>query len=165
MRTIFALFEGYMEAKRAVDELISREFDEEEVNVIVQEFTARSDMDVNFRTMNADKSAKLHGKDLKGIDGLLAGRRPTSVPGAGNVYAAGKTASIVIKTAANERSGPAGLRQALVDFDVPGEAAGFYSEGVADGGVLVWVRTEDERAAELANILSSTKGEEVANYS
>lgn len=164
MRTIFALFEGYREARRAVDELISGGFDENEVNLIVQELTARSDMDVDFRTMNADKSVKLGGKGLKGIDGLLAGHRPTIVPGVGEVYAAGKTASIVVKTAAGEKSGPGGLKKALIDFDVPGEAADFYSEGVADGGVLVWVRTEDARAAELANILSSTKGEDVANY-
>lgn len=164
MRTVFALFEGYREAKRAVDELVSKGFDEDEINVVVQELTARSDMDVDFRTMNAEKSVKLGGKSLGGMDGLLAGQRAVTVPGAGDVYAAGKTASIVVRAAANERSSPGGLRGALIDFDVPREAAGFYAEGVADGGVLVWVRADDARVAELANVLSSTRGEEVANY-
>jgi hypothetical protein len=164
MRTIFALFESYPEAKRAVDELLEREFEEHEMNVIVQELAAKGAMDVNMRTADVDKSAKLGNERIKGLNRLIAGRQAVTVPDVGRVYAAGEMATIVTKTAATQESQPTRFKDTLVDFDVPEEIAEFYTEGVMDGGVLFWLRTEDTRAAEAANVLSKTRGEKIGSY-
>jgi hypothetical protein len=165
MRTIFALFEGYREARSAVEELLERKFDERDMNVIVQELTAKGSMDVNFKTANVDKTRRLGGEAVQGLDQLLSGRQPLTMPDVGAVYAAGQMASVMTgeeKKAKRTRKG--GLKEALMAFDVPDEIAEFYKNGVLDGGVLLWVRTDDVRAAEAAGVLSDKKGEEVANY-
>ncbi len=103
MRTVFALFESYREANRAVEELLEKHF-------------------------------------------------------------AGEMATVLVRSAATEQSTPTSLKEALVDFDIPKEIADFYTEGILEGGVLLWLRTKDERAGEAANVLSETKGEEVGSY-
>lgn len=161
MRTVFALFESYREANKAVEELIEKHFDEREMNVIVQELAAKSTMDINFRTSNVDKSRKMGSKSAERLDHLVAGRRPFTVPDVGAVYAAGEMATVLARSAATPESPPASLREALVDFDVPKEIADFYTEGVLEGGVLLWLRIEDERAGEAANVLSQRKGDSI----
>ena len=49
MKTIFALFESYDEAKAAVAELIDRHFDEGEMNVIVREPAAQAGPEADVR--------------------------------------------------------------------------------------------------------------------
>ncbi|MGD0230918.1 MAG: hypothetical protein ABSC19_11240 [Syntrophorhabdales bacterium] len=163
MRTIFALFEGYSEAREAVEELIDRHFDEGEMNVVVQELTGRGGMDINSRTMNVDKTASPGTGVMRGLDRLLAGRKPVIMPDAGAVYAAGGMASMAAGAATRERPSE-GLKNMLLALDVPQELAEFYTNGVLEGGVLLWIRTDEARVAEAANILSRTKGEEIANY-
>ena len=157
MRTIFALFEGYREAKRAVDALISKNFNEQEITVIVLAHTARAGAGVGG-------SEKPGGERPRGIDGLLAARQPFTLPDVGDVCAAGKMAAIVAKAAGNRESAARGLKGALVELDVPDEIAGFYASGVSHGGVLISMGTPDARAAEAAGVLSNTKGEEVTGY-
>ena len=163
MRTVFALFESYREAKRAVDELLARRFDEQEMNVIVQELAARGSMDVNLRTANIDKTDRTGREGLHGLNRLVAGQQPLPVADVGAVYAAGKMATILARAGSTRESAPSRLKDALVEFDVPEEIAQFYANGVSDGGVLFWLRTDDTRAAEAANVLSETKGEEVSS--
>lgn len=162
MRTIFALFEGYREAKSAVEDLVTKGFDPREMNVVVQEMTARASADVNYRTVNIDKTDKVGQKTLRGIDGLIAGTQPTRIADVGAVYVAGTMAQVVAASARGEQSLAPGLKQALVDFNVPEEIAEFYRDGVLEDGVLFWMRTEDRRAAEAANILAESKGREVS---
>ncbi len=162
MRTIFALFEGYREAKSAVKDLLEQGFDPREMNVVVQELTARGNMDVNFRTANVEKAREAGEDTLQGIDRMIAGTQPLTVSDVGAVYAAGEMARIVVTAGHEEASSATGLKEALVDFHVPEELAEFYRNGVLDEGVLFWMRTEERRAAEAATILAETKGKEVA---
>ncbi len=162
MRTIFALFEGYREAKSAVEDLLEQGFDPREMNVVVQELTARGNMDVDVRTADVQKAQKTAQDAPQGIDRMIAGTQPLTVSDVGAVYAAGEMARNVVNAAHREKPPATGLKQALVAFDVPEELAEFYRDGVLEEGVLFFMRTEDRRAAEAANILAETKGKEVA---
>lgn len=162
MRTIFALFEGYREAKSAVEDLLDQGFDPREMNVVVQELTARGNIDVDAGTVTAAKSERMEQDAPHGIDGMIAGTQPLTVSDVGAVYAAGEMARIVANATHPEEPPATGLKQALVDFDVPEELAEFYRDGVLDEGVLFWMRTEDRRAAQATNILAETKGKQVA---
>jgi hypothetical protein len=166
MRTIFALFEGYREAGRAVEELASKGFDTGDLNLIAQIDPRELNLIVQEPTTGKNIDAGMGGRpeeeQAAGIDRLVAGRQSVVVPDVGNVVAVGNAAAMMVETASSDPS-PSGLRDALVGFDVPDEMAGFYRDGVSDGGVLLWMRTDDTRATELANVLSSAKEEEMVN--
>jgi hypothetical protein len=162
MRTIFALFEGYREAKSAVEGLLEQGFDPREMNVVMQELTARGSMDANLGTAGVQKAQEAGQGALQGIDRMIAGTQPFTVPDVGAVYAAGEMARTAVNAARRQEPSATGLKQALVGFDVPEELAEFYRDGILDEGVLFWMRTEDRRAAQAANILAETKGKDIA---
>ncbi len=162
MRTIFALFEGYGEARSAVKDLLEQGFDPRDMNVVVQELTARGNMGVEPGVGDVPKVQETREDAPQGMDRMIARTQPLTVPDVRPVYAAGEMARIVVNATHKEEPSAAGLKEALVDFDVPEELAEFYRNGVLDEGVLFWMRTEDRRAAEAANILAETKGKEIA---
>jgi hypothetical protein len=162
MRTIFALFEGYREAKSAVEDLLEQGFDPREMNVVVPEPAARGNRDVDLGTAGVPKAQETGQDRLQGIDRMIAGMQPLTVSDVGAVYAAGEMARTAVHAVPPEEPPATGLKQALVNFDVPEELAEFYRNGVLDEGVLFWMRTEDRRAAEAANILAETKGKKTA---
>ena len=83
MKTIFALFESWDEAKAAVAELIDRRFDEGEMNVIVREPVGRTGLDANVRR---NEQGRLARRDRDG--------RSVIMPDAGGVRVAGKIAAM-----------------------------------------------------------------------
>jgi len=163
MRTVFALFEQYDEAERAVEELISRGFGEERINVIARESTLRAATASPSGTMGALKDEKFVRERLHGIDAILAQSRSTA-PAAGDVCGAGRMAATMLGKAAGKDDSPSDLKKALIDFSVPEEVAEYYRTGISDGSILVWVTTEDDRTTELANLLCGGKTEEGAAH-
>lgn len=152
METIFALFADYASAREAVEELRERGFRVEEMNAIIYAEVARGAMDVNPRTADVRASKALGERTLRGLDRLLATEQPVPLPPVGDVLAAGELANLVV-AAAGAPDAEGGLTAALVDFGVPREAAGAYQRGVVDGGLLFWIRTDDERAGEAREII------------
>lgn len=152
MRTIFALFDGYPKARQAVEELRERGFRVEEMNAIIHAEVARGAMDLNLRTADVRASEDLGERTLRGLDRLLATEQPVPLPPVGDVLAAGELANFVV-AAAGAPDAEGGFTAALVDFGVPREVAEVYQDGVASGGLLFWMRTDDERASEAREIL------------
>jgi hypothetical protein len=56
------------------------------------------------------------------------------------------------------------LRQALVDFGVLEEQARLYAEGVNQGGILLAIRSSDERAAEVVTYMERLKEKQANAY-
>lgn len=147
MKTIVALFESPDEAEAAVAELIDRDFDEGEMNLIVREPLTRAGVDAKVRETN---KAGLPGRSV-------------IMPDMGAVCVAGKIAAataggVVPEMAAHD------LRDILAGLGVPKELAEFYRDGVQGGGLLFWVRADNRRAVEATDILGSTRAEKLANY-
>ncbi len=161
MKTIFALFESYEEAKAAVAELIDRRFDEGEMNVIVREPVTQAVPESNLRAMN--RTGLREGTILEGIDRVLTDGKSVSMPDVGAVCAAGKIAAMTAGAMMPGRPAQS-LGTVLAGFGVPEELAEFYRSGVLEGGILFWVRADESRAAEAADILSSTRAEKLVNY-
>jgi hypothetical protein len=161
MRTIFALFESYDEAKAAVAELIGRHFDEGEMNVIVRGPVTQSGPGAALRATN---KTGLPGRAvLQGIDRVLIDGKSVIMPDVGAVRIAGRIAAVTAGAAMAEKPRH-DLKEILAGLGVPEELAEFYRNGVLGGGLLFWVRTDNGRAAEAASILSSTRAEKLANY-
>jgi hypothetical protein len=151
MKTIFALFESRDEAEAAVAELIDRHFDEGEMNVIVREPLRRTGLDAKARKTNK-----------AGLPGLIDARS-MMMPDVGAVCVAGKIAARTAGGGVPEMDAR-DLGDILAGLGVPKELAEFYCGGVQEGGLLFWVRADNGRAAEVTDILGSTKAEKLANY-
>jgi hypothetical protein len=164
VKTIFALFENYKDARATVDELMKKKFDEEEMNAIVLEEIAKDSMEVNLETVSVEATEKVGEKTIQGLDYLIGVQQPVEIPGVGEVYAAGELAMVLSKTAAAPGAVTGGLKAALIDFGLPEKAAKAYTVGVTDGGLLFWIRTSDERAPEAISVLRDHESAHIASY-
>ena len=91
------------------------------------------------------KASRRHGR---------CGRRP----------AGGQDRGAITAGAATPEKHPQGLEDVLVGLGVPEELAEFYCDGVLEGCLLFWVRTEKSRAAEARDVLTSARVEKLAKY-
>ncbi len=161
MRTIFALFENYDEAKASVAELIDRHFDEDEMNLIIREFAAQKGQGADPQGTN--RTGERERAVLQGIDRVLIDGKSVTMPDVGAVRLAGKIAALTAGAAMAEKPRH-DLKDILAGLGVPEELAEFYRDGVLGGSLLFWVRTDDGRAAEATKILSGNRVEKLGNY-
>jgi hypothetical protein len=165
MKTIFALFQNYADADEAVDALLEEGFDEEQMNVVIREDTAKENLDLNLHQADVMKTDEVGEQTIHGLQQLLGGEQPVHVPDIGLVLAAGDLATLLSTGASASWAPDQALTAALEEFGVPANAAEAYREGINAGGVLTWVRVDDERAAAAAGALRGQNGQHVGEYS
>lgn len=163
MRTIFGLFPNYQSGNSAVKDLLQHGFDPKDINVIIQEMVAKNSMNVNQRKIGPQKSIPVTGSEIKGLERILGGRQPVRIEGVGPVYAAGELATTITRSASTPGGKQNTLKEALVDFDLPKDAAETFVEGIGDGDLLLFIRTSDEKAPEAAQVLRSQKSIRIAS--
>jgi hypothetical protein len=163
MKTVIGMFRQVIDAQNAVHKLLDKGFKSEQMNIIVQENTAKQYLDVNRQEVKVEKTGSLGKKHLEGLDNLLGGVRAIVTPDAGRVFAAGAVASTLAKSAASMNDG--GLRGALNDFNVPKEIATSYRDNIANGGLLFWLRTDDSQTGTAVIIIEDNKAENVITIS
>ncbi|HEX6383789.1 MAG TPA: hypothetical protein VF177_03885 [Anaerolineae bacterium] len=161
MQTVFAMFDNYEDARAAVNTLLARYFDEEEINAMAQVQIAKERIEANLETIDVEVTDEVGRKTVRGLDAMLGRQQPVQITDVGNVYAAGSLATLLARTASAPDAADGGLKGALMDFNVGEETAGTYRQGIRDGGFLVWVRTDDDRASKAASILRNQKGQRV----
>ncbi|HML21540.1 MAG TPA: hypothetical protein PKD09_07835 [Aggregatilinea sp.] len=131
MKTIFAMFDTYKDAKSAVEGLLERDFASDQINVLLQESVAKNGQD--------------EGDGTATLDQVTAGEQPVPLTGSGPVIAAGTLATMLAKSAAAPGTG-GGLRAALVDLSIPDTVAEAFASGVQEGKILFCVKCDDDRA-------------------
>lgn len=161
METIFGLIREYAQGDAAVRALLERGFEPDKVNVVLLESIARNAMEVGQNQIKVEKSAEFGEPGSHGLDGLLGGEQTVRVPDAGDVYAAGELANLITSAASVPGTVDGGLQAALVEFNLPPETADFFQDGVKAGGLLFFIRTEDEHISKAAAILREHKAEQV----
>jgi hypothetical protein len=161
VKTIFGLFVNFEDAEQAVDSLLEDDFVEEEMNVIVQEMVAKEELDVSLEKANVAVTEEVGEKTAHGLDAILAGQQTLRLPEVEDVYAAGEMATIMAKTAAAPGASAEEFRAVLHEFGVPDELSGRYTEGISGGGLLLWIRSNDDRAAKAADLLRENHGAHV----
>lgn len=164
MKTIFALFDGYSGAREAVDALLENDFDEEEMNALAMESTVKENMDVDLQEVNVQKTDEVGEQTVHGLAQLFGGEQPVHVGGSGELLAGGELATILVTQAASTGTDAGPLRSTLREFGVPQDVAQAYQAAIVDGGVLLWVRVEDERASAAASALREANGQQVGAY-
>jgi hypothetical protein len=162
MQSVFSLFENYEDGRLAVDELLDEGFDEEEMNVIVDAEVAKTHMDVNLERV-AIKATDELGEETTGLGIMLGTEQPVAFPPPlGDVYAAGDLATILAKTAAEP--GSENLEKALEEFGIPRSMTAAYVEALTNGALLFWMRTSDEQATRVSEILRVHGGTQIVSY-
>ncbi len=165
LKTVVGLFDDLGEARRAVNELKSQGFGQNEVSLVANasaaEYHRYFDNAGSYRTdatETADSSSGAGtgagiGALLGGLAGLLAGLSIITIPGVGPILGAGPIAATLMGAVAGGVVG--GLLGALTDMGVPEEHASYYSEGVRRGGSLVIVKTTGAQVDQATRLLQS----------
>jgi hypothetical protein len=152
MKAVYALFTGYGQAMEAVLELLEQGFDQEDMNVIVQDSVVKA-------RLNERGAGFEEPRTPSGMDRLLAGRRSVETIDMGSVYAAGQRAAIMAENAA--RPGGEGIAEQLLELGVGAESAASYLDGIKGGGLLFWIITDDDHAHDASEILRSVNARQV----
>jgi hypothetical protein len=168
MKTVFVLFNTYDEARDAVEALLNSNFQEDELNIIAQQTSVKDNIKVHAEQEGNGQAPQ--GKMKAGpaaLDQLLAKEQPvrfTQTAGTGPLYAAGQLATSLAQTATAPGQAGDGLEGALANFGLSPEVARSYSSGIANGSLLIWLRTDDQRASQAATLLRTQKGQHIASY-
>ena len=163
MKTVFALFDDFGKADGAITQLQEHDFALDNMNALMMDTVAETQMETNFAEVNVNVTDKVGASsdELHGLARLVGGEQPVSVPGVGNVYAAGELATILTKSFSGPDS--TSLQEALHQFGVPADTAASYTKGINNGHVLIWVRSADDKAANASNVFRNRGGKHVTN--
>jgi hypothetical protein len=159
MEAIFGCFDNYEQARSAVELLIEHRFREETMNVLAADYVVRD----RFRG-SLDRVHTMAKELGPGLDRLMIGEQPLGTSDAGNVVAVGDEATTMAKSASLSESRLEGLTGALEDMGMPREIAADCVRIIKGGGVLFWLKADDERVPDGANILREHKARYVASY-
>lgn len=150
MQTIMRVYDTYGQARQVVADLEASAIKSSDINLIANKYIC--DETARLEEPSAAGPAAGVGAALGGTAGLLAGLGIIAVPGLGPVIAAGALAATAVGAAAGAVTG--GVVGALVSAGVPEEEAHVCCEAVRRGGTLVSVRTADNKAAFVQEIMN-----------
>lgn len=170
MKTVVGLYDTFTEAQTVAQALMDGGFTSEEISVVANDASgeysnmsgtsaAAGDMDSN----DGAAAGAVGGTVVGGTLGVLAGLGALAIPGIGPVVAAGPLLAGLAGAGVGAATG--GLVGALADAGVPDEDAQYYNDGVAKGGALVSVRTDDGRAQQAADIMNNYDATDVEQRS
>lgn len=169
MKTVIGLFDDFNDAQAVVTALLKRNIDRADVSVVANNLE-NIPIDLNKEPAEGRheamaESAKtgagtgaIVGTGVGGVLGFLAGIGSIFIPGIGPIVAAGPLLAALTGAGVGAAAGAAlgGLVGALTQAGVPEHDAHFYAEAVRRGGTLVLVQTADERAADVASMMSGS---------
>lgn len=160
MKTIVAMFDRIEDARDALEDLVDEGIQRDNISLIARDVEGRYGTEIEGRQTatgddvgQAAAGGAAGGAVLGGLAGVLVGLGALTIPGIGPVVAAGPIVSGLTGAAVGAAAG--GLLGALVEWGIPEEEAEYYAEGVRRGGTLVAVRSTDEEAEDVVDILES----------
>ncbi len=161
METIFCSFDQYPQAHEAVKALFEAGYPEKEMNAIIRVDEAKLNMDKNLDKLKIQVSDEIGRIEAEGLDLLIGGQRPLELEDIGKIYASGSLATIAAKTAADPDHGTGNLKDSLVELDVDLPLAKAFRQKIIDGGLLFFIRVQDDQTEKAVRILNENKAENV----
>jgi len=169
-KTVIGFFDDYVQAQSAIQDLERSGVPRDDISLIANNAANRFTSDTSGtsaptttdETSHAAGTGAATGAVVGGGLGLAAGLAGPAVlgglgllaiPGVGPIAALGWLGALLSGAGIGAVAG--GLIGALTHLGVPEEEAALYQEGIKRGGTLVAVKTSDEMADRLADILSS----------
>lgn len=157
MHVVVSTFSEMGHAETAVAALQKAGFDHDEIGVLMRGYLVREQMgaaDADEALSGAGIGA-LAGTAVGSFFGLLAGAASITVPGVGLVLAGGVVAATLGGAAAGAVYGT--LLGIVIKLGLTDEDARFYTDTLANDGVVVLVKARGERAAKAWRILHEAK--------
>ena len=163
MTTVTALYDDMTSAKAAVADLVSAGFRREDISLIAND-ADKTYASYTTGTYEEDVDGD-EGAGFGAIIGALVGFGAMLIPGIGPVVAAGPLAAALLGSGIGAAAGAVtgGLTASLVDTGIDEEDAGYFSEGVRRGGVLVVAHVNDEQAERVVTILNTHSPVDIHN--
>lgn len=152
---VVGVFHDQQQAEQAVNELKRKGF-EQEISLVVKEDEGEQEQEEVISMEEQDLSeGTATGGILGGVAGLVAGAGALLIPGVGPIVAAGPLAATLTGVVTG------GIAGGLIDFGIPEERGEYYEEQVRQGGILVTLRSSDEKAEEAAYTMRDYEAEDV----
>jgi hypothetical protein len=156
MKTVVGLFDTYAHAETAAHDLGNAGISQNDISLVANNTSGKYGQPISATGTTASypnvASETATGAVEGGIAGLLLGLVAFAIPGLGAVAAAGWLTTAITGVVVGAGVGLVG---ALMGAGIPHEDAAYYAEGVRRGGTLLAVRTTDEQAQRIAQILSN----------
>lgn len=158
MRTIVALYDDFVTAQNAAQELIASGFDRSHVSLVASDQSGEysqyiDDPDATPVTIADDTTAVGAGAGavIGGLGGLLVGLGALAIPGIGPIIAAGPLVSTLAGAGVGAMAG--GLVGALTSLGIPETEAGYYAEGLRRGGALITAQVPEDKVEQAMEVL------------
>jgi len=161
---VFGLYASVDRAERAVDELISAGFFNDDVSVLMADNQGSKDFahEKQTKAPEGTTTGVAAGGTIGGTLGLLAGIGALAIPGVGPFIAAGPIMGALAGLGVGGAVG--GLVGALVGMGIPEYEAKRYEGRVKEGGVLLSVHCDTSDAITRAkDILKRTGANDIAS--
>ncbi|MDQ6707178.1 MAG: general stress protein [Acidobacteriota bacterium] len=155
IKTVVGLFDTFTEAQQVARDLEQQGFSRADISIVANDATG----EYAAEGLADAGSGAGTGAAIGGAAGLALGLVALAIPGVGPIIAAGALATAL--TGAGIGAVAGGLIGALTHMGVPEDEASYYNEGVKQGGALVMVRAEGDRADRAASILERSGAENV----
>ena len=161
-RLVTALFKSKIAAESAVDALLKRGFNRDDISVLMSDATRSKEFALQTRTHAAD------GLGIGGAVGGAVGAVLAAIAAVGttlflpgiNLVIAGPIAAALAGAGAGGATG--GLIGALIGAGIPEYRAKVYEAGIKGGGILIGVEASSEEEVDrLEDLLSELGGEHV----
>ena len=162
-RTIHGLFANDAVAGAVIADLEAAGFSHSDISFIASQ-TPRAD-DLNHLKVRDAVIDAAPDETLPGVGtaagvgaasgatvGLMAALMSVTIPGFGPIIATGWLLSTLVGAAAGAATG--GIIGVLTENGVSGEDATFYNDGIKNGGALVTLKQEEERASVVETIMN-----------
>lgn len=153
-REAVAVFNDLASLEAAIDELLSSGFDRDELSLLASEKTVEKKLGTRYERVeqmeddpDAPRTAYVSRESLGDAEGGLVGGLlyVGAAAAAGAVVASGGTLAAAIAAAA-AAGGAGGVIGAALAYLIDRHHADFLQEQIDRGGILLWVRTVDEKA-------------------
>lgn len=146
-RNVVALFERYDQAERAVDRMVELGVDRNDVSIMAADSKSAVALEQENPEANKVKRAGA-GAVVGGVAGAVLGLTALAIPGLGPILAAGPIAGAL--------SG--GLLGGFLGLGIDHDAAQYYAHGVEEGGAVVAIAADPDRADEIEAELDRAEG-------
>jgi hypothetical protein len=160
MITIICLFSDIDKARLATETLILSGFETEQMNIIVQQTIAKNKLFIADQSLKIEENKQKY--PLSGLERLLGGKQPITTPDAGPVLCAGQEATNAANAAIYKPD--KGLKFSLMESRLSEHDAQYYTNGIKEGGLLFWIRSDDSKAGEVVSILKYRNGLKVHSF-
>jgi hypothetical protein len=162
--TVFGIYPNSAAAERAVDQLVTAGFSNQDVSVLMadrqnaKEFAAEK----NTKAPEGATTGAGVGGVLGGTLGLLAGIGALAIPGVGPLIAAGPIMGTLAGLGAGGAVG--GVVGALVGLGIPEFEAKRYEGRVKDGGILLSVHCDSsDEVSRAKDVLKATGADDISS--